>query len=382
MNLEYCNLDKIVSSTEFSKSANLKVYKQEELYVIRYNKEKLNYNNYENLLKFRSVITDGKTVYSVAPTKSQNLYDFMKSNKFEDCVIEEFIEGTMINCFYHNDEWKLATRSRIHANCKFNQLASKTFAEMFHEAMSLCNLHFSDLHKNYMYTFVLQHPENRIVVEFLKPTIVLVEMKEYNGSIMKMIDIHNKEFDYLRDIVIFPKILHYYNSWDNLLQAMTQPDLHYTILGCMIKCKKTGRRAKIRNPTYEKVRHLRGNNPKIQFQYYNLRKMGKVRDYLYYFPEQSTEFQKLREDLHYWTLQLYDYYVMCYIKKEQSDLKLYPFQFRIHMYNLHQKYLTELRNMGYYVSKQVVIKYVNNLAPAALMYSVNYYLRHQVTDAP
>ena len=53
---------------------------------------------------------------------------------------------------------------------------------------------------------------------------------------------------------------------------------------------------------------------------------------------------------------------MCYIKKEQPDLKSYPFQFRIHMYNLHQKYLTELRNMGYYVSKQVVIKYVNQLA--------------------
>lgn len=71
---------------------------------------------------------------------------------------------------------------------------------------------------------------------------------------------------------------------------------------------------------------------------------------------------------------------MCYIKKEQPDLKSYPFQFRIHMYNLHQKYLTELRNMGYYISKQVVIKYVNELQPAALMYSVNYHLRHQVTD--
>ena len=382
MNLEYHDLNKIVNSVEFSKSLHLKTNKQEDLYVIRYNKDKLNYDNYEKLFKFRSVITDGQTVYSAAPTKSQNLNDFMNSYKFEDCVIEEFIEGTMINCFYHNGKWKLATRSKIHANCKFNQSASKTFSEMFHEAMSLCNLCFNDLHKNYMYTFVLQHPENRIVVEFLKPNIALVEVKEYEGSIMKIKDIHSHEFDYLRDIVMFPKILHYYNSWDNLLQAMTQPDLHYTTLGCMIKCKKTGKRAKIRNPTYEKVRHLRGNNPKIQFQYYYLRKMGKVRDYLYYFPEASTTFQKLRENLHYWTSQLYNFYVMCYIKKEQSDLKSYPFQFRIHMYNLHQKYLTELRNIGYYVSKQVVIKYVNNLVPAALMYSVNYYLRHQVTDVP
>ena len=380
-NIEYQDLDKIVNSVEFSKSIHLKVTKQEDLFVIRYNKEKLKYDNYELLLKFRSVVTDGKSVYSVAPTKSQNMNDFMNSHKFEDCYIEEFLEGTMINCFYHNNEWKLATRSKIRANCKFTQSSTKTFADMFHEAMSVCNLHFDDLNKNYMYTFVLQHPENRIVVEFLKPNIALVEVKKYAGSAMNIMDIHSGEFDGLRDTVMFPKILHYYNSWDNLLQSMTEPKLHYTILGCMIKCKKTGRRTKIRNPTYEKVRYLKGNNPKIQFQYYNLRQMGKVRDYLYYFPEQTTKFQKLREDLHYWTLQLYNCYVTCYIKKEERDLKAYPFQFRIHMYNLHKKYVDELRNMGYYISKQVVIQYVNNLAPAALMYSVNYHLRQQVTDA-
>ena len=132
------------------------------------------------MFKFRSVITDGQTVYSVAPTKSQNLNDFMNNNKFEDCLIEEFIEGTMINCFYHNGEWKLATRSKIHANCKFNQSDKQNiFRDVLREAMSLCNLHFNDLHKNYMYTFVLQHPENRIVVEFLKPNIALVEVKKY-----------------------------------------------------------------------------------------------------------------------------------------------------------------------------------------------------------
>ena len=46
------------------------------------------------------------------------------------------------------------------------------------------------------------------------------------------------------------------------------------------------------------------------------------------------------------------------------------------MYNLHQHYLNELRVEGHYVSKQVVIRYVNGLEPAALMYSVNYTLRH------
>ena len=105
--------------------------------------------------------------------------------------------------------------------------------------------------------------------------------------------------------------------------------------------------------------------------------MGKVRDYLYYFPEDKKKFEKLRYELHIWTRELTFNYSSCYIKKSVRDLKQYPFQFRIHMYNLHQIYLNELRPFGSYVSKQVVINYVNNLEPAVLMYAMNYHLRQE-----
>ena len=39
-------------------------------------------------------------------------------------------------------------------------------------------------------------------------------------------------------------------------------------MGVVLKCGNN--RTKIWNPNYLKVKHLRGNNPKIQFQYYNL----------------------------------------------------------------------------------------------------------------
>ena len=295
-------------------------------------------------------------------------------------LLKNFLEGTMINCFYHDNMWKLATRSRIHADCKFHQAASKTFAEMFHDAMRICELKFTDLNKDYMYSFVLQHPENRIVIEFKKPNIALVEVKKCDGKDMTVFDIHSNEFDYLRDKVTFPKILHYYESWKNLIMSITQSNLHYTILGCIIKCKKTGKRSKIRNPEYEKIRHLKGNNPKLQFQYYNLRHLGKVSDYLYYFPEHKIIFRQLRKNLHDWTLQLWSYYLNCYIKKRERDLKSYPFQYRIHMYNLHQIYLQEFRSIGQYISKQAVIQYVNELNPATLMYAINYHLRKSVTN--
>ena len=45
------------------------------------------------------------------------------------------------------------------------------------------------------------------------------------------------------------------------------------------------------------------------------------------------------------------------------------------MFLLHQIYINDLREMGHYVSKQIVVKYVNSLEPAKLMYSVNFDFR-------
>ena len=159
--------------SSYSETEFLKISKQNDLFVIKYIKDKLNYQNFAKLYKYRSVIADGEEcIYSMAPTKSQDLDSFIKSNSFCDCTIEEFVEGTMINCFYYGDKWMIASRSSISANCKFSQDCQKTFSDMFYEAMRTCNLEFVDLNVEYNYTFVLQHPENRIVVAFEKPNLV------------------------------------------------------------------------------------------------------------------------------------------------------------------------------------------------------------------
>ena len=57
----------------------------------------------------------------------------------------------------------------------------------------------------------------------------------------------------------------------------------YHIQGVVIKTDD-GARYKFRNPNYEHVRHLRGNQPKLQYQYLVLRQSGKVKEYLQYYP--------------------------------------------------------------------------------------------------
>ena len=66
----------------------------------------------------------------------------------------------------------------------------------------------------------------------------------------------------------------------------------------------------------------------------------------------------------------------CYIRKEKP-VKEFPYQYKTHMYHLHQKYLTEYKTMGDYINLRKGIEYVNELEPARLMHIVNYQTKQQ-----
>ena len=128
------------------------------------------------------------------------------------------------------------------------------------------------------------------------------------------------------------------------------------------------RRTKVRNPNYEYVRKLRGNQPKSQYQYLTLRQNGYLNEFLKFYPEYSYKFIKYREQVHEFTNTLHSYYHRCYCKKEQK-LGLYDKEYRAHMFNLHQIYIADNRK---YISKYAVVNYVNKLVPAHLMYAINF----------
>ena len=55
-------------------------------------------------------------------------------------------------------------------------------------------------------------------------------------------------------------------------------------------------------------------------------------------------------------------------------------QYRTHMFKIHEQYTNDLRAKNQFVNNTVVQKYVNNLAPALLMHSLNFHLRKQNVD--
>jgi hypothetical protein len=64
-------------------------------------------------------------------------------------------------------------------------------------------------------------------------------------------------------------------------------------------------------------------------------------------------------------------YISCFVRKEKP-LKEYEFEYKTHMYKLHEKYKTELKPNQKSIDKKFVIDYVNTLHPAQQMFLINY----------
>jgi hypothetical protein len=144
----------------------------------------------------------------------------------------------------------------------------------------------------------------------------------------------------------------------------------YNCVGCFLY-SKDGTRSKIRNASYEEVRKLRGNQPKLQFNYLSLKQENKVGEFLQYYPEHTVMFNKFKLALYYYTSNLFMNYISCFIRKEKP-LKEYEFEYKSHMYKLHDKYKTELKPHNKIIDKKYVIDYVNALHPAQQMFIINY----------
>ena len=371
--------------------------------IISYNKSELDNSNIPIYGPFRSIIinNDNKVV-CYSPPKSIDYNVFVGKYPFgsQEVVAQEFVEGTMINVFWDSVAglWEISTKKIVGATSNFyKKQGGKSFRQMFFEALKETGLSLDNLDSNYCYSFVLQHPENRIVVPFTKPCLYLIaiysiehiqklntDSTDNTNSTDNNTDIlvHNhdiydskvQEF-FSKTTICFPKI-YTFESYNSSIDKHASQNTPYTTVGVVFYNKKTGERSKVRNPVYENVRQLKGNEPKLQFHYLTLRQQGKVKEFLNIFSENKSEFMKFRDQVHTFTHTLFQNYVNCYIKKEKP-LGDYGQQYKTHMFKLHEHYLAHLRETKGAVTNTVVINYVNNLAPRYLLFCLNHNFRIQ-----
>ena len=140
------------------------IYNNNEYSIIKYNRDKVkeleltDFELFSKISKIRSVILKNNKVVVYSPAKSLTYEMF--ENKYIDPTqnrVEDFIDGTMINVFYDNNNecWEIATKSTIGGNIHFfndiknysyfennnNNTEELTFRNMFFEA---CNSSYFD----------------------------------------------------------------------------------------------------------------------------------------------------------------------------------------------------------------------------------------------
>ena len=373
--------------TVFNSKSNLVIYKSKyssengvSYGIIRYDKSLLLFstdNNNNNGL-CRSIVVNGENkVVGFSPPKSLYSNAFMNKTNMEDVEAQEFVEGTMINLFYDPliNEWEISTRNTVGGNSAFfhNVDVIKTFKEMFEEASQQCNLDVTKLNTSLCYSFVLQHPNNRIVVPVVIPQLYLIAVYKINNVPDKItvdiVDIGEikQQWKELGITVMFPAIYHF-DSVNDLIYEY-HSNMPYTVMGVVLYNKKTGERTKIRNKLYEHVKNLRGNNPSLMHNFIRLKTDENRAEFLQFYPEFEKEFIMFRKLLRGFVYNLYAYYVDSYIKKN-TPLRQYLLRYRPHIYAIHQIYLTELKDNHKHVTKQTVQEYVNQLSVTLLMSSL------------
>jgi hypothetical protein len=384
----------------------LNIKSQNNHKIVNYNKSQLTNETVKLYGLCRSIILNKHNeVVCFSPPKSIKYDIFVNDiNNYEpkDKIIGmELIEGTMINVFwssnstrnspdyFENGSWEISTKTTMGGKYGFyNHPNSKTFKTMFQEACTVNNLNINLLNKTLCYSFVLQHTENRIVISFDKHQLYLIAVyliqNIYDSETNKHIDVVIYSLDILTQThmfdnttVKFPEI-YYLNTFPkpSLIDTFASPDNSspYTSLGIVYYNTMSGTRTKIRNPSYERIRQLRGNQSQLDYHYLWLRQTNQVSEFLKYYPETTLFITNCRNNIHLFTRELFTQYISCFIKKEKK-LVLYSNKYKHHMYNLHQKYVNELKSKKLFITFTLVKEYVNKVPPALLMSSINYILK-------
>ena len=317
------------------------------LYLIRYDKGSSNFS-VPHTRWFRSVVWDGAAnlPLCIAPPKA-NEEDLPEVSATNNYTYEEFHEGVMINAFLKDGQVRLATRSKIDATGTF--YSARSFQSLLMDTgMTLEKIkEYLTESQSLFVSFLLQHPEHKLVSRISEPKAIIIHRGSVgtDGAVgfTECVEPLIKPADVPVDQ--WAKTLAEQKGWQHQ--------------GIVVKDGQ-GARFRIRSSAYTMVRTLRGDSPRIDVRFLKLRQQRMLETYLFYYPEEKELIDQLEVLLRLLTQQLYNFYVCVHIKHSIKFADLPP-QWKTHVYALHSYYLGNLKTRGFFVRKQEVVQYMNNL---------------------
>lgn len=285
------------------------------------------------------------------------------------CYVEDFVDGVMINMFHDGRDWVLTTRTQLGAEGHF--YGTRTFRELFWEAFGATNLFKTvDLNPAYSYSWVLQHPEERIVVapEYGLPRLYLTEVRRADTMAHADGDSQTPAMRALcpqihTDLKTLEDVAERVATWGKRFGAKWQGLVIYS---------PNDVRYKVRSTEYEEARYLRGNQAKRPFTWLERWGENKLAQYLRLFPEERVEAEALVAHFKACTQELYDLYQKVY-RQRAFPLREAPQKYRKLLWDCHAA------NAGAYFPNTRT--FMNQQDTARKLWLCNYEARYGVAPA-
>jgi hypothetical protein len=345
----------------------LRVVEQGEQAVIRYERS-AGAEAY-----YRSVIWDtvSNLPLCVAPFRSK-----VGPPPFDtELTVEDFADGFMMNAWVSGGILQVATRTLIGGHNRF--YGEKTFGQLFTECLANTPLKTMDALRDCLEglrqdvsgssafaSFVLQHPEHRVVAKFQTPGLYVV----HTGYVTEVGAVHISErpvnwpeqLARLRVTNYAPRSFQSEAELaDMLLKVSAQRGWRWQ--GLVFK-DGTGARWKARTPTYTMLRELRGSEATSLERFFRLRAQRRVVEYLKHYGEERPVFWEFEQRLRVVTNDVLTAYTD--VHKAHSVLfKDLSEEIKPAVYLLHVKWRDELRPKGFSVRLQNVIDVINAMRP-------------------
>lgn len=362
------NMNKITCKTT--------IYKKNLYNILNYNRDYICSDDHISS-KYRSVIVSNDELLSLSHPKSlSNDLFFNKYADINNLWIDECIEGVMIHLFYDYaiESWEIATRNAVGGDYKFyNKNAkttnSKTFYAMFLEAMECDNLQKLPFrNSNLCYNFILQHPENNLIIPVNKPTVYLVGIYRKlnkNGVVQYLSpDIYQK-WEYFRNTPIqFPK-KYEGTSYSELCDKYTSIYSGYHIKGLMVTDISSGEHTLLKNVWYEAKKNEKKDQSHILFMYLSLNYTKKIAPFLLCFPFYKALFKKFRDQYDILVNGLHQSYLSKYVYKYNTIIMD---KYLHHIDRIHREIYIDSLNRGTRtnITRGTVKKYVGEMQPMQL----------------
>lgn len=221
-------------------------------------------------------------------------------------VTEEFIDGVMINQFHDGTQWRLASHTQLDAEGSF--YGRRPFAELFNETFAALGLTTDQLTPGLAYSWVLQHPEERVVVS-----------PPYGIPVLRLVKVYAPGAAAAAAAAL-PSTLRALQPQRYALASLE--DVKQFVFaeghrrGFQFKgvCLRTadGARYKLRSNEYEAAAHLRGNQAKRAYTWLDLWSLGSLPAYLRIYPEEQCDadaiigrFKDITQEAHELYLKVY-----------------------------------------------------------------------------